>query len=163
MALSINNSVHKTAQGAGYKSETALCTQFKRVTGYTLTEFKENNPFIKARSDMLETSKPLMEIAIKRGFGTGEILKVSFEIRSQKAAELSLEEYRNHLKVWRAERLLRRTGLDEKHIAGAIGFEDVDEFRTFFKEGTKTKVLPLDYRKQAANDANLQKPQPQVA
>jgi len=154
------------ANNTCYNSRGHLAMDFKRHTGQSISEFrKQNLPYsvLKARNSMVESSRRLHPIAQKTNFFGDYILIKHFEKHSQKAAELGIEEYRNHLKVWRAERLLRRTDKDEEFIAGAVGFADVEDFRTFFKEETKTKVLPLDYRKQAANDANLPKPQPQVA
>ena len=128
-------------------SKSGLARDFKRHTDQTMTQFgKEDLPYsvLKARNLMVETSMRLQPIAQRANFFGDHILKEHFETNSKKAGELSIEEYRNHLKQWRAERLLRRTERGEKLIAEDVGFENVEDFRSFFKEG-KGK-LPLEYR-----------------
>ena len=152
------SNVSEAAQQANYSSRN-LYKQFLYHTDQTMPSFLNSNPMYHARNDMITTDQPLLEIAENRGFGTYGILKIAFENHSEKAAELGIEEYRNHLKISRAKRYLRLTNFSTQSISDTLGFKDELAFTSFFY--TQTDTAPMIYRHQ--DSEKKKQPQPQVA
>ncbi len=141
--------IYKIAEALGYEPA-SFSLQFKKYTGQTPKKFRKNKltpDFKKARDLMAESDFFLQEIAEKSNFFDAGVLTSIFEKTSKKAGELGIEEYRNHLKLWRAQRYLRRTDLTEEHVGHNIGFNDVAEFKQFFS--SQVGILPTEYRQKA--------------
>ena len=150
LLLTTKTSINDIAKELNYSSRDIFANDIRRYTGlFPQTLRKRTNLFqekCKLRNSLVQHdfSVSTMDIAVKKGYAGKAVLERVFNELSPKAKEIGLEAYREHLKLWRAKRYLRRTGLTSPSIAENTGFNSTEEFEAFFSG--HTNATPLQYR-----------------
>ena len=176
LLLTTEDQIRHITKDLGYNSSDHFANELYRYTGLFPQKFRTKKNFYAEKRKLKDAlaehdmNVSIMKIAIKQSYIGRRILEHVFSEMSPRAKEIGLEAYREDLKIWRAQRYIRRafqhaqngeiktkfTAEDEKKLAEHVGFSNVDAFNRFFSLQSDD-LTPSAYWEKAQEKAAMQK------